>query len=123
MSEASEQNEKNTNVNLIELSKVNSNDVENLFFNLDSKQFFTKCKKKIVLEVEDYKPIIWKTVSSNYTKKNGEIITYNYRYVNLFGSGDKPTSMRLSDSELDNIELLVVPGGDSKFHLMTGVIG
>jgi hypothetical protein len=117
-----EQENENTNVRLIELSKVNSHNVDNLFFNLDSKQFFTKCKRKIIIEVDDYKPIVWKTISSTYTKKNGDIVNYNYRYINLFSSEDKPISMRLSESELENVELLAIPGLGSKFHLTTSVI-
>jgi hypothetical protein len=109
--------EQNTNPQLIELAKINEINVNNLFFDNDTKQFFTKYKKKVVIEVDDYKPVLPKTINSNYMKKNGERVAYSHQYVHLLGKEDKAVSMRLTADEIKNAQL--TPGPNGKFTRST----
>jgi hypothetical protein len=64
---------------------VDNAPVENIYYNQDINQFYTKIKRRVYMEVEEMKPIAWQTVQNRYLKKNGEVKNYSYKYVNLQG--------------------------------------
>jgi hypothetical protein len=105
-----------TNAPLIEIGQVNNTEVQNLCYNSDLKQFFMKYKKKIEIEVEDYKPVPWKNITTSYKRKNGENVTYNYQYLTLFSPLNKP--MRLRKEEIDAV-VQFLPRPDGKFNMIT----
>jgi hypothetical protein len=71
--------------NLIEVATINEDPIRNIFYNPEIDQFYIKGKKKVVVEVEDIKPIAWRKVQNFYIKQNGEVRSYSHQYVNLQG--------------------------------------
>jgi hypothetical protein len=71
--------------NLVEVLTVNDTPVHNIFCNRETNKFYTKCKKKVVVEVDDIKPIAWRNIQNTYVKRNGDTSNYSYKYVNLQG--------------------------------------
>jgi hypothetical protein len=67
--------------------------LENILYCQDENQFYTKIKRKQVIEVDDIKPIKWHTVKKNYQKKNGTVSNYVYKYVYLNGHQVKEHDM------------------------------
>jgi hypothetical protein len=59
-----------------------------------SEQFYTKCKKKITIEVDDFKPIKWTTVVSQYKLRSGEISQHEYKYINVIA--DDHSTVRIN---------------------------
>jgi hypothetical protein len=68
--------------------------LENILYNQDENQFYTKYKRKEVVEVDDIKPIKWHTVKTNYQKRDGSVNSYVYKYANLNGHQVKERDMQ-----------------------------
>jgi hypothetical protein len=69
----------------IPVISVDNSPVENIYYNQDINQFYTKVKRRVYMEIEEMKPIAWQNVQNRYLKKNGEVRNYSYKYVNLQG--------------------------------------
>jgi hypothetical protein len=82
MSEISKEEEEK---HLIQVATIDEDPIHNIFYSPETNQFYTKCKKKVVIEVEDIKPIAWRNVQNHYVKRNGELRNYSHKYVNLQG--------------------------------------
>jgi hypothetical protein len=54
-----------------------------LYYDSETKTFFTKIPKRIVTIDYEYKPISWKKINNKHTKMNGEVAKYNHKYLYL----------------------------------------
>jgi hypothetical protein len=90
-------NQDDPTTQFIPISNINNHNFTNLFYDPNSSKFYKKCKKKVVIEVDDYKPIRWCKIQNTYTMKTGEVAKYEYKYINLM-TEDK-TVVRINEDD------------------------
>jgi hypothetical protein len=89
---------------MTDLTPVNAyanHSFSNLMYDPQSEQFYTRCKKKITIEVDDFKPIKWTTVVSQYTLRNGEISQHEYKYINVIA--DDHSTVRINKNKVNEM--------------------
>jgi hypothetical protein len=88
-----------------QVSSINNHTFSNLYYDPNNCKFYKKGKKKIVIEVDDFKPIRWCKVQNNYTLKNGETAKYDYTYINLLSDEKNLVRINADDwTKRDKVE-------------------